>query len=115
MEPQAIGFTHFLAQTDPVAKLLLGVLVAMSVLSWYLIAFKALSGWLERRRSKGFLQLFWSSPSAAMVQRHLQQHSAEDSFSRLASHAVSARRKGDGESLMRAMRRVMDEETVRHE
>jgi biopolymer transport protein ExbB len=114
LEPQ-IGFAHFLAQTDAVGKGLLVILVAMSVLSWYLIVTKALAGWLERRRSAGFLSVFWNSPSIAVVQRHLEKDHAVDSFSRLASHAVAARGRGDGEFLTRAMRRVMDEETVRHE
>jgi biopolymer transport protein ExbB len=112
---QTVGFAHFLAQTDGVGKFLLAILLAMSLLSWYLIVVKALAGWLERRRSNGFLEMFWSSPSTSVVQRHLEQNRQEDSFSRLASHAVSARGKGDGEFLIRAMRRVMDEETVRHE
>ena len=110
-----IGFAHFLAQTDAVGKGLLVILVGMSVLSWYLIVTKALAGWLERRRSAGFLQVFWASPSVGVVQRHLEKNPANDSFARLASHAVAARGKGDSEFLTRAMRRVMDEETVRHE
>jgi biopolymer transport protein ExbB len=114
LEPQ-IGFAHFLAQTDAVGKSLLAILIAMSVMSWYLVITKALAGWLERRRSAGFLEMFWGSPSMAVVQRHLEEHRPDDSFSRLASHAVAARGKGDGEFLIRAMRRVMDEETVRHE
>jgi biopolymer transport protein ExbB len=114
LEPQ-IGLAHFLAQTDAVSKTLLALLIAMSMLSWYLIVTKALAGWLERRRSAGFLEMFWGSPSMTVVQRHLEEHQSDDSFSRLASHAVSARGKGDGEFLIRAMRRVMDEETVRHE
>lgn len=114
MEPQ-IGFVHFLAQTDTVGKTLLAILIGMSMMSWYLIVTKALAGWLERRRSAGFLDMFWGSPSMTVVQRHIEEHGPEDSFSRLASHAVSARGKGDGEFLIRAMRRVMDEETVRHE
>jgi len=111
VEPQ-IGFAHFLAQTDAVGRGLLAILVAMSMLSWYLIITKALAGWLERRRASGFVEEFFSSPSLAPVQRHLD---GGNSFSRLAAHAVAARGKGDGEFLTRAMRRVMDEETVRHE
>ena len=118
MQPQ-IGFAHFLAQTDAVGQGLLVLLVAMSVLSWYLIVTKALAGWLERRRSAGFLEVFWTSPSIPVVQRHLEEKRTDDSFSRLAAHAVAARGKGrsdaDPEFLTRAMRRVMDEETVRHE
>jgi biopolymer transport protein ExbB len=114
LQPQ-IGFAHFLAQTDVVGKGLLVILVAMSVLSWYLIVTRALAGWLERRRSAGFLEVFWGSPSIPVVQRHLEEKRTDDSFSRLASHAVAARGKGDSEFLTRAMRRVIDEETVRHE
>ncbi len=112
---QQIGFAHFLAQSDAVGKGLLVILLAMSVLSWYLIITKSLAGVLERRRSAGFLAVFWSSPSVSVVQRHLETHRGDDAFSRLASHAVAARGKGDSEFLTRAMRRIMDEETVRHE
>ncbi len=112
---QGLGFAHFLAQTDAVGKVILSIMLLMSAMSWYLIVTKALSGWLERRRSAGFLAMFWDAPSVAVVQRHLQENRPDDAFSRLASHAVAARGKGDGEFLMRAMRRVMDEETVRHE
>ena len=110
-----IGFSHFLAQTDAVGRALLVVLVAMSLLSWYLAVAKALATWLERRRAAGLLQAFWREPSLAVVQRHLEGRRAEDSFSRLAAHALAARGHGDGEHLTRAMRRVLDEETVRHE
>jgi biopolymer transport protein ExbB len=112
---QTLGFAHFLAQTDAVGRAILFIMLLMSVTSWYLIITKTLSGWLERRRSAGFLDVFWNSPSVAIVQRHLEKNRTDDSFSRLASHAIAARGKGDGEFLIRAMRRVMDEETVRHE
>jgi biopolymer transport protein ExbB len=107
-----VGLSHFLAQTDAVARTILFLMLAMSMLSWYLIATKALAHWLERRRSAGFLASFWAAPSLSVVQKHLDQN---DSFSRLAAHALAARGKGDGEFLIRAMRRVLDEETVRHE
>ena len=107
-----MGFTHFLAQTDAVGKALLAILLLMSLASWYLILAKSFARALERRRSTGFLAAFWASPSLAVVQKHL---GADDSFSRLAAHALEARGKGDGEFLTRAMRRIMDEETVRHE
>ena len=38
-----LGFGHFLANADIVAKVLLVVLVLMSALSWYLIAYKGIS------------------------------------------------------------------------
>jgi biopolymer transport protein ExbB len=113
VEPsQSLGFAHFLAQTDAVAKVILVVMLAMSMASWYLIVTKAVANWLEGRRTAGFLNAFWAAPSVAVLQKHLGQ---DDSFSRLAAHALAARGKGDAEFLTRAMRRIMDEETVRHE
>jgi biopolymer transport protein ExbB len=109
---ETLGFAHFLAQADAVGKALLAILVLMSMVSWYLIVTKALASWLERRRSAGFLAAFWATPSLQAVQKHLGH---DDSFSRLAAHALAARGKGDAEFLTRAMRRIMDEETVRHE
>ena len=116
MEPtQGLGFANFLRQIDTVGTVILLVMLFMSVTSWYLIFTKSIAEWLERRRSAGFLEVFWNSPSVGIVQRHLAENQANDSFSRLASRAVAARCKGDEEFLARAMRRVMDEETVRHE
>jgi biopolymer transport protein ExbB len=113
VEPsQPLGFAHFLAQTDFVGKSILVIMLVMSMASWYLIVTKAIANWLEGRRSAGFLNAFWATPSLAVLQKHVGQ---DDSFSRLAAHALAARGKGDAEFLTRAMRRIMDEETVRHE
>lgn len=112
---QAGGFAHFLAQTDAVGKTILLILLAMSVASWYLIATKALSGTLERRRSRRFLGVFWEAPAVATVQARIAQGALDDPFSRLAGHALAAHRKGDAEFLTRAMRRVIDEDTARLE
>ena len=116
MEPtQALGFAHFFAQADALARALLAILLGMSVLTWYLIAAKGLEQWLERRRSRRFLEAFWRDTSLAAVQGHLAGAPARDSFSHLAGDALAAHRKGDGEFLTRAMRRVIDEDTARLE
>ena len=47
-----LGFGHFLANADIVAKVLLVVLVLMSALSWYLIVYKGISQVIRQRRSK---------------------------------------------------------------
>lgn len=109
---QTVGVAHFIAQTDAVGKGLVVILVAMSLLSWYLIAAKALSAWRERKRAGTLLEAFRASPSIGVVQRHLGR---DHSFSRLASHALQAHGRGDSEFLTRAMRRSLEEETVRHE
>ncbi len=109
---QAVGLAHFIAQTDAVGKGLLAILVAMSLLSWYLIAAKAFAAWRERRRARALLDAFHESPLIGVVQRHLDR---EDSFSRLASRALQAHGRGDTEFLTRAMRRSLEEEMVRRE
>ena len=127
METQ-IGFAHFLAQADSVAKAILAMLLFMSVASWYLIATKSLSQLHERRRSAAFLEAFWNASSIGTVQRHLEERHPRDSFSHLAWHAIVAsnhhQRHGanrlaeagsSADFLTRAMRRVIDEDTARLE
>jgi biopolymer transport protein ExbB len=114
-QTQALGFAHFLAQTDAIGKTMLAILLVMSIATWYLIVAKSLEQWLERRRSRRFLEAFWRDPSLAAVQGHLAGAPERDSFSHLACDALAAHRKGDGEFLTRAMRRVIDEDTARLE
>ncbi|HEX7054367.1 MAG TPA: MotA/TolQ/ExbB proton channel family protein [Burkholderiales bacterium] len=123
-----IGFAHFLAQTDAVGRTLLGILLLMSIATWYLIATKSLAQVLERWRSSRFLETFWNAPSIGAVQRHLEEKHPVDAFSHLAWHAIIAARHHDrhggerlndagssAEFLTRAMRRVIDEDTARLE
>jgi biopolymer transport protein ExbB len=112
---QSIGFAHFLAQTDAVGKAILVILLVMSVVSWYLIVTKAIALVLERRRSSRFLAHFWHAPSVATVQARLAERPADEPFTHLSQHALSAHDKGDEEFLTRAMRRVIDENTARLE
>jgi biopolymer transport protein ExbB len=124
----AVGFTHFLSQTDAVGTTILFLLLLMSVATWYLIATKAVAALLMRRRSQRFLATFWNSPSLRAVETHLEDKHPDEPFSHLAYHAiVSARhhqRHGadklnesgtTSEFLTRAIRRVIDEETARFE
>jgi biopolymer transport protein ExbB len=129
MEPtQALGFTHFLAQTDAVGKTILAILIAMSIASWYLIIVKSLQGLAAMRRTVRFLASFWNASSLHAVEVHLQNHHPDEPFSHLAYHAIASSRHhahhgagrlneaGTGaEFLTRSMRRVIDEETARLE
>ncbi|MCC6211222.1 MAG: MotA/TolQ/ExbB proton channel family protein [Burkholderiales bacterium] len=116
MEPtQSLGFAHFLAQADALARGLLVVLLAMSLATWYLIATKGIERWIEQRRSRRFLAPFWASGTLAQVQSCLEGTRGDEPFARLARHAMLAHRKGDGEFLTRAMRRVIEEDTARME
>jgi biopolymer transport protein ExbB len=129
MEPiQGLGFAHFLAQTDAVAKALLAILVAMSLATWYLIAVKSIQGLAARRRTERFLAMFWEAPSLQAVERELEQKHPDEPFSHLAYHAIASSRHharhgankltetgSASDFLTRSMRRVIDEETARLE
>jgi biopolymer transport protein ExbB len=129
VEPtQVVGFGHFLQQTDGIARATLALLLAMSLVSWYLIATKAAATFLERRRSAHFLDAFWNAPSIGAVRTYLEEHHPDEPFSHLAWHAIVASRHhrqhgaknlgsagAEPEFLTRAMRRVIDEDTARLE
>jgi biopolymer transport protein ExbB len=116
MEPaQTIGFASFLAHTDGIGKGILVILLAMSLATWYLIFTKAVTVYLQRKRSAGFLDAFWNAPSINAVESQLEERHPDEPFAHLAWHAVAAKRKGNDEFLTRAMRRVIDEDTARLE
>jgi biopolymer transport protein ExbB len=123
-----MGFAHFLAQTDTLAKVLLVLLLVMSVTTWYLIITKAWAWVLMRRRTRRFLDIFWNSPSLQAVAAHLEDQHPDEPFSHLAWHGIVAARHhqrhgsnklnesgSSAEFLTRSMRRVIDEETARFE
>jgi biopolymer transport protein ExbB len=133
MEPlHGLGFAGFLAQADVVGRCVLAMLLAMSLVSWYLIVTKAIQLVSVRRRSARFLRAFWDSPSLQSVVGHLEKSPAEGPFAQLAERALAAHRhvsapvtqndtgRPEGaalsaEFLTRSMRRALDEETARLE
>jgi biopolymer transport protein ExbB len=81
-----MGFTHFLAQTDAVGKVILALMLVMSLVSWTLIVTKALATWNGRKAC----------------------------FSRLEQSATAARGRGE-DAVRRAIEVALLEETVRRE
>ncbi len=123
-----LGFGHLLAQTDAVGRTLLVVLVAMSVLSWALIAIKGLSHWLRSRRSTSFLAFFWNARSLDEVGGEIATHGAREPFAHLSAHAMHAQvhharygaaklaEAGSAQDFVtRTIKKVLDEETTRME
>jgi len=124
----AMGFAHFIAQSDMVGKSLFVILVLMSLVTWYLIVVKAISNIRTRARSADFLNKFWNASSLEQVENEIITHGARDPFSHLASHAIHARNHharygatkleeagSNGEFVTRTMRKVIDEETAKLE
>ena len=124
----ALGFGHFLAQSDAVGQTLLAILALMSVASWAIIAVKGLAMLLRQRRSQAFLSFFWNASSLDQVAAEMATHGARDPFSHLTSHAMHAQahhaRYGAAkleeagtasEFVTRTIKKVLDEETTRLE
>ncbi|MGC3964077.1 MAG: MotA/TolQ/ExbB proton channel family protein [Rhodocyclaceae bacterium] len=127
-EASAMGFGHFIAQSDIVGKSLLGILVIMSIASWVLIVMKGISFWSRKRRSAEFLNFFWNASSLDAVEAEISTHGAQCPFSHLASHAIHAHKHharfgaakleeaGSAQDfLTRTIKKVLDEETARFE
>jgi len=127
----SFDFMHFLAQSDLVGKGLFIILVVMSLTSWYLILYKALTNARTRSRANRYLQRFWDASSLEQVERDIATHGAthgRDPFSHLTGHAVEAQRHharygatklaeagSNADFVTRTMRKVIDEETAKLE
>lgn len=126
--PPLLGLGHFLAQSDAVGKTLLTLLLLMSLVSWAIIATKALAQTVRQRRGLHFLNHFWNASTLDEVRAELQTHGARDPFSHLSAHALHAQahhaRHGAAklaeagtasEFITRTLKKVLDEETTRLE
>ncbi len=124
----ATGMLHFISQSDLVGKSLFGILLLMSLISWYLIFVKSFTNWRIRTRSNLFLREFWASSSLEQVENEIRTHGANEPFAHLASHAIHAQNhhakygalkleeKGStGAFVTRTIRKVIDEETAKFE
>lgn len=123
----SLGFGHFLAQTDLVARLVLALLLLGSVLSWYLIASKGIRLFLASRRSRRFLNIFWDAASLEDVAHEMRSTGTPEPFSHLLHHGFTAieqlSRKSQASSLVnagapdeiltRALRRAIEEDRAR--
>jgi biopolymer transport protein ExbB len=86
----SLGFGHFLANTDGIARFILALMLIMSVGTWYLIVTKGLQTIRAQRLSAAFLKAFWAAPSLDAVARHLRQTGVTEAFSHLVHHGFTA-------------------------
>jgi biopolymer transport protein ExbB len=126
--PTPLGFAHFIAQADSLAHFLLVVLLAMSVITWYLIVSKSVTNWRMKKHAQAFLARFWDAPGLASVADYLQNHGVSDPFSHLTHHGLKAAEQfrnrtgqrliesgSEEEFLTRALRRAINQDTARLE
>jgi biopolymer transport protein ExbB len=85
-----LGFGHFLASTDGIARFILVLMLLMSVGTWYLIATKGARVWSAQRRSAIFLRAFWQAGSLDEVARQLRENGVNEPFSHLVHHGFTA-------------------------
>ncbi|MBS0520833.1 MAG: MotA/TolQ/ExbB proton channel family protein [Proteobacteria bacterium] len=124
-DTQALGFAHFLVDSDLVIRCLLAILAVMSAISWYLIIMKGISQIVRSRRSKRFLNFFWSASSLEAVQNELTTHGVQEPFGHLTAHSLHAQvhhekfgaakleeAGSQQEFLTRTIKKVLDEETT---
>ncbi|OHC64844.1 MAG: biopolymer transporter ExbB [Rhodocyclales bacterium GWA2_65_20] len=125
---QGLGFAHFLSQTDGIGRIVLGLLLALSVASWYLIFTKGIANMLAGRRAAAFLNQFWQAASLQEVHGMLVRQPPDNAFAALAHQALLAADEGgaqewlsrlaaggDGEFLTRVLRNGIDQEAARVE
>jgi biopolymer transport protein ExbB len=125
---QSLGFSHFLSQSDAVARTILIMMLVASIASWYLIITKAVAHWRIRKRSDAFLSFFWNAPSLGAVAVHLEDQHPDEPFSHLAYHGIAAIRHHErhgvnrlneagsaSDFVTRTLRKTIDEETSKME
>ncbi|MGB7990420.1 MAG: MotA/TolQ/ExbB proton channel family protein [Candidatus Methylophosphatis roskildensis] len=87
---ESLGFAHFLAHTDVVARVLLVILCAASIGTWFFIVVKGVSNWRQSRNGNRFLDRFWSAASLGEIANQMSTHGVTDHYSHLVHHGFSA-------------------------
>ena len=117
------GFAHYWAQGDAVSHAVAYVLLAMSILCWYLILTKSWSAW-RRRRGTRALDHFWQAPSLTDAINMLRAADSENLYAPLAEHGANAVNTAAGalqadgrrdEAVTRALRRALTRASARLE
>ena len=90
-----LGFAHFLAQADSVAKTILLIMLVMSVMTWYVILTKGFRNFFAQRKSQAFLKFFggssiWSTFATRVREKGGGQGLAGDPFSAMAVEGLQA-------------------------
>lgn len=90
MENSTLGFAHFLAYSDGIARFILVLMLLMSIGTWYLILTKGLRLFAAQRKSAVFLGAFWKADSLDAVARGLRETGVTEPFSHLVHHGFTA-------------------------
>jgi len=113
-----LGFAHFLTQADGVGKTVLGMLLLLSIASWYLIVTRTLSNWLAKRRAAAFEARFRAARTIDVLTPE-----TDNALSTLVTEALGVQRTlagsaataDAGEVLTRSLNNAIDQEMTRAE
>jgi biopolymer transport protein ExbB len=89
MDAGSLGLGHFWQQADAVIRLTAYLLCTMSIVSWFLIFWKAWGWWRMRRASKE-LDQFWEAPTIDVAIAKLKPIDVDGIFVPLAVGAANA-------------------------
>ncbi len=124
---EGLGFAHFISQVDAMGKVVLTLLLALSIASWYLMVTKAVANWGAHKRANAFLKKFWGASSLQEMRATLSETSADNAFSDLARQALTVSdghqsgvekllvAGGTAEYLTRVLRNGIDQEAIKTE
>jgi len=84
------GFSAFVQQLDAIGMTVALVLIAMSVITWYLIAVKTLRLWQVRRRGESIVNRFWDAANLNDALHLLGEHHSDEPSAQLARGAMCA-------------------------
>ncbi len=90
METSAAGLVAFWAQADAVGKSAALLLLAMSVISWYLIVWKSWRTWHTRRHAEKAIDAFWEGEELAEAVAHMQLAAPDSPFTEAAAEGANA-------------------------
>lgn len=85
-----LGFSNFLAQIDEVGMVVLGLLISLSIASWYLIVIKSVNNFIAKRRAEAFLERFWGFDSLQAARAELKDNAPDNAFAELAKLGINA-------------------------
>jgi len=127
MSDSVLGFSHFLSQTDSVARFILVLMLGASLLSWGVITDRLIGHWLLKRRSKAFFVRFQRVKSFDELIKNAEfnqnepysrlTHTAIDTARHYAAHDASHLDAAGGlsEFLTRSLRQCIEGEAERLE
>jgi len=88
--PEQTGLMHFWAQGDAVTHFVSIVLVAISMVSWYVIVSKAIAHWRYRQSCGRALSAFWSAPALPAALEALHEADRTGMFTLIANAGAQA-------------------------